>query len=153
MPLNDYFRASGPDVAARALDQVGGPLIADPAPGELTFDGVAVKNADPAVALGQLVAFVREVPWDPDVVRSDLLRPEETPEQGPWLVWVDDATRDTLAGIAEDRIPELAERWAAIEEFGGYADADDLRDLIAALAELARRATAAGDHLYCWMCL
>jgi hypothetical protein len=153
MPLTDYFRASGPDVAVQALDEVGGPLIADPAPGELTYDGVSVKDVDPAVALGKLVAFVRDVSWGPDVVRSDLLRPDETPEEGPWLVWVDDATRDTLAGIAEDRIPELAGRWAAIEEFGGYADAGDLRDLIGALAELARRATAAGDHLYCWMCL
>ncbi len=69
MPLNDYFRA-------------------DPAPGEFACDGVGVKDADPAVALGQLVAFVRDVPWSPN--------------------WI---------------------------------------------PELARRATAAGDHLYRWMCL
>jgi hypothetical protein len=154
MPLTDYFRAAGPDVAARVLDRVGGPLVGDVPPGEPTLDGLSAKNVDPDVVLGQLVAFVRDEPWDPETVDIELLRPEETSEtEGPWLVALDDATRDTLAGVAGDRIPELAARWAAIEEFRGRVAPEHLRELLGEFVGLARRAVADGDQLYCWMCL
>ncbi|GIF72511.1 hypothetical protein [Asanoa siamensis] len=61
--------------------------------------------------------------------------------------------RDALAGLSDEQLPELAVRWAAIEEFGGFVPADVLVGTMGELAGLARRARAAGEHLYCWICL
>jgi hypothetical protein len=64
-----------------------------------------------------------------------------------------DDVRDDLAGVPDDRIGALAERWAGIEEFHRRVSPELAGQLIAAFAGLARRAAATGDHLYCWMCL
>jgi hypothetical protein len=61
------------------------------------------------------------------------------------VVVLDDQTRDTPAG--------LAARWAGIEEFHGDADPARLRTVVEALIELAGRARAAGEPLFCHMSL
>jgi hypothetical protein len=48
---------------------------------------------------------------------------------------------------------ELAGRWASAEEFGGYADLEFLREVVAGFAALAVRARERGESLYCWSSL
>jgi hypothetical protein len=122
-----------------------------------TFDGIELKTIDPAVILGQLIAFAIGEDWRPGLAGERLIWPEggeqDMSHEGPWVTVLGDRARDELAGIPADRIPELAERWAAVEEFAGLADAEFLRDVIADLTALARRAGADRESLYCWMSL
>ncbi|MFJ4189712.1 hypothetical protein [Kitasatospora sp. NPDC089509] len=130
------------------------------------FDGVEAKRVDPGVVLGQLVAAIRAEPWRVDLVAEVPVWPTTPPPgpdgpaggeddpwaTGPWVTELDEATRDALAGVADDRIPEAVRRWAEAEEWDG-ADPTDLLPLAEELIALARRARAAGERLYCWICL
>jgi hypothetical protein len=154
--LTDYFRAPS---AAAVLEQMvqrdGGPLVCGD--GESSaFDGVELKSVDPAVAFGQLVAFATDEVDDSDRVDIRLIWPEgeHDPEHmGPWVVALDDQARDALAGVPVQRVSDLAERWASIEEFGGLFPAEGLRSAIEQLIALARRARDNDESLYCWMSL
>ena len=163
--LFDYFRAPDAKAAARAVELPGGPLLPEPA-----FDGVEAKGIDPCVVLGQLVAFIRGVPWDVDLVRTVLVWPppetqpateeeyEALPEDSPWkegplLQALDRDVRDTLGTVDDARLPALAAQWARIEEFHHTMRTDDALSLIKDLVGLARRARDAGHPLYCWSSL
>lgn len=63
------------------------------------------------------------------------------------------STLGAFDGLAADRVPELAGRWARIEEFSGYADAGDLRGLLTELSAPAARARDRGESLVVWSCL
>jgi hypothetical protein len=160
----DYFRAADGREAARVMERLGGPL--GPAP---AFDGVETKGIDPAVILGQLVAFIRRVPWEVDLVPTTMVwpspetkppseeaynrLPESSPwKTGPWLEELSPRVRDTLATVEDARFSELAAQWAGVEELYD-ADERDLLVLIKDLVGLARRARDAGDKVYCWSCL
>lgn len=150
--LFDYFRASGEAEVRRHMDEND---AFSPVPA--TFDGIELKTIDPSVILGQLVAFAIGQEWSTDLVDERLIWPEggeqDVTHQGPWVSVLDDVTRDTLAGIPAECVPDLAERWATVEEFGGFADPEFLRDVVADLAALAARAREHGESLYCWMSL
>ena len=147
--LYDYFHAPGIAEVRRHLDQNEGE---SPVPD--TFEGVFVKQIDPTVLLGQLVGFAGGRTWAPDLVQEKLVWPEDAEDsEGPWVTVLDDNTRDVLAAITAERMPELAGRWAAVEEFGGHLDATLLGETIEELAALAGRARAQGESLYCWICL
>ena len=146
--LFDYFRAPGEAEVRQHMDENN---AFSPVPE--TFDGIELKTIDPAVILGQLVGFVAaQQPVD-----DRLIWPEggeqDMEHQGPWVSLLDNRTRDVLAGIPADRVPELAERWATVEEFGGFADPEYLRDVVADFTALATRAREHGESLYCWICL
>jgi hypothetical protein len=67
---------------------------------------------------------------------------------------LDDQARDVLADIRADRVPELAERWASIEEFRGDVPGPEfLREVVADFSALALRARERSESLFCWMCL
>lgn len=149
--LYDYFRAPGEADVRRHLDEND---ASSPVPA--TFDGIELKTIDPTVVLGQLVAFATGREWSLEVVNDRPIWPAGEPDaahEGPWVSVLDDRARDALADIAADRAAELAVRWAAIEEFGGYADEEFLRETIVGFAGLASRAREHGESLYCWMCL
>lgn len=150
--LFDYFRAPG-DVQVRThMDEND---ACSPVPG--TFDGIDLKTIDPVVILGQLTAFVIGREWSPRLVDERLIWPaggeQDVTHEGPWVTVLDDRVRDVLAGIPADRMPEFARRWATVEEFGGHADEEFLREVIADFAALAVRARDSGESLYCWMSL
>jgi hypothetical protein len=150
--LFDYFRAPGVAEVRRHLDEHE---ASSPVPG--TFDGIELKMIDPAVILRKLVCFVIGANSDANSVNERLIWPEggeqDLAHEGPWVTALDDRSRDVLAGISADRIPELAARWATVEEFGGHADPEFLRDVVADLAALAVRAREHHESLYCWICL
>ncbi|WP_173036324.1 hypothetical protein [Phytohabitans flavus] len=134
----------------------GGPLVSADRE-SAAFDGVELKSVDPEVALGKLVAFAMDTEYSSGLVDNRLIWPEggeqDTGHMGPWVVTLDDKTRDTLAGVPARRVPDLARRWADIEEFGGLLTPDDLRSALEQLTALATRARDNGESLYCWMCL
>lgn len=159
----DYFRAANAERAVRAMNLPSGRPGAE-------FDGVETKGIDPYVMLGQLVVFIREVPWEPDIISSKTLWPppdtkpsgeqayRELPEDSPWRTgpWLEELgvqVRETLASVDDARMPDLAAQWAGIEEFRGLLAIDDALPLTRDLIALARRARESGDQLYCWSCL
>jgi hypothetical protein len=149
--LFDYFRAPDAKTAARAMELPGGPLLP-----EAAFDGVEAKRIDPRVVLGQLVAFIRGVPWDVNLVRTVLVWPPPGTDPGTAETWLEELNlevRDALAAVDDARLPVLADQWARIEEFHRRVDTDVALSLIKDLVGLARRARDGGDRLYCWSCL
>ncbi|WP_067816315.1 hypothetical protein [Actinomadura kijaniata] len=162
--LFEYFRAADRGAALVLLGPDGDPPSA---PSATTADALRAEGIDSTVMLGQLVALVREVPWDSDLVRVDLVWPESEPdaadagdlaEDSPWNSGVtveelDDGLRDDLAAVPDAELPALAGRWARIErtdELTDDADPEALAALLAQLVGLARRARDDGDHLYSW---
>jgi hypothetical protein len=159
----DYFRAPDAQTAKQAIDRLGGPLLPEPA-----FDGVEAKWIEPRVILGKLVALIRGVPYELDMVRTIGVWPppesapkteeeyEALPDDSPWkddgplLEELDLQTRDTLASVNDGQVPALAAQWVQIEEFRNAADPEYMRSLIQELVGLARRARDGGDKLYCW---
>ncbi|MFD7449040.1 hypothetical protein [Kitasatospora sp. NPDC059827] len=159
--LTDYFRAPDAETVVRALAAADGSMAAVRA----DFDVLEAKRIDPGVLLGKLVAAVRAEPWRVDLVEDTPVWPatpqpgpdgpwdEDDPwSTGPWAFELGDAARDALAEVPDDRIPEAVRQWAEAEEWGG-ADRTDLLPLAGELIALARRARAAGERLYCWVCL
>ncbi|MGI5169832.1 hypothetical protein ACQEU3_36315 [Spirillospora sp. CA-253888] len=161
--LFEYFRAPDPAEALRLLgiSEAGAPE----APSLCGADAMEAKGLDSTVTVGQLLAFILEVPWDVDLVQGELVWPqsppasereaEELPDDSPWNTGVTvevlgDAVRDGLAGADDARFPELAERWAGIEEFGDDTDPGPLEEVIAELVALARRAGQSGERLFTW---
>jgi hypothetical protein len=159
--LTDYFRArDGATAAVVDGPDWSGPLF--PPEGTEPFDGVEAKWIDPYVVFPQLVAFVLDVPFDLDLVEPIWVwSPEEemgaNGSPGSVVVQFGDDVRDALAGVSSERIPELADRWARIEEFSwssdGHGDVDYLSAVVRGLVGLSQRAQAAGEHLYCWWCV
>lgn len=157
--LVDYFRARDVDAAA-VVDgpEWAGPLY--PRGDAEPFDGVPATSIEPYVVLPQLVGFVLGVPYTRDLVETTWVRPTalelETADDSPEsaVVQLGDGVRDVLASVTAERVPELAARWARIEEFkwssSGQGDADYLAEVLSGLIALSRRAQAAAEHLYCW---
>jgi hypothetical protein len=163
--IHDYFRAPDAAAAMGVMNLPGGPLSK-----QSLFDGVSTKGIDPVLMLGQLLAFIRQVLWEPDISSSKTLWPppdtepsseqeyKELPQDspwktGPWLWELGLQARDNLASVDDARMPDIAAQWAEIEEFRGLLQTDDALVLIRDLVGLARRAGEAGDRLYCWTCL
>ncbi|GAA4603440.1 hypothetical protein GCM10023195_11380 [Actinoallomurus liliacearum] len=167
--LYDYFRAPDAGTAFRLLDEGDG-TPSGPATVHTDIDALDAKGIDPDVILGQLIAFMGNVPWSVDLVKTvgvwppeeskpasleeyDRL-PEDSPwNSGPWLVELDDRLRDTLADVDDLALPSIADQWAHIEEFRGHMDVVAARDIIEGFVALARRARRADHRLYCWCCL
>ncbi|MFE0461256.1 hypothetical protein ACFW1A_18625 [Kitasatospora sp. NPDC058965] len=161
--LTDYFRAADAASVVRALVREEGdsPI----AHGRSGFDGVEAKGVDPCVVLGKLIAAIRAVPWRVDLVGETTVWPtspmpgpddpdaEESPwATGPWVVELHAPVRDTLAAVHDAEVPGIVASWAQAEELHGAAAAD-MQPVAEGIIGLARRARAAGEQLYCWMCL
>jgi hypothetical protein len=152
--LYDYFRATDDDAAVALMEATegGGPAVT--AREDPRLDAIDLKGIDPTVILGQLVGFARGVGWKGGPARQELLwsGPEE---DGPWLVSIDDATRDTLASITGEQMPGLSAQWGRIEEVrvNDPLPDDAMLPVLNDIVGLAQRARRAGEHLYCWCCL
>jgi hypothetical protein len=154
----DYFYAA--DAETAALTIVSGPE-------QTGFETVDAKGIDPAVALGHLVALIRESPWSPETIGARLLfpppktkpasqdaydrLPESSPwREGPWLEELDVETRNTLAAVDDARLPALVAQWETLEALGQFDDPSSLLPLLEDLVALARKARGANAQLYCW---
>ncbi|WP_433323524.1 hypothetical protein [Spirillospora sp. CA-294931] len=155
--LYDYFRAPDGETALRLMDRDD---IAPLSSAEGGLDTVEGNGVEPGVALSQALAFGLGVPWSVDLVDIALVWPKtpydeggEEWESGVTVMRFSDEARDGFAHLADAALPEIADRWAGIEEFGGTAEPAHLLDWLTSLVGLARRAEKAGDGLFCWSCL
>lgn len=164
----DYYRAEDRRSAVAYPDEPR--VVENRPPGTPDFDGVGTKWIDPNLVLGRLIAFARGVPYSSDLVETVPLYPppenapatleerDRLPEDSPYkegssIEEIPQDVRDTLADIPDDRLTELAGKWAQIEEFISPPDREGLMTLIRELRDLARRARKDDQMIYCWMCL
>lgn len=152
--LYDYFRAADAAAVVKLMEATEGhsPLFPD---GQAVADGVDAKGIEPVVTLGQLIAMIREVEWTPRLVNGKTVWPAGEDDDGPWVMSLEAPLRDVLADVDDARLPDLAARWARIEELDAHSpeEVEALHAATTALVALARRARAVGDQLYCWMSL
>jgi hypothetical protein len=148
--LYDYFRAADASAVAKLMTDIdGGPLVT----GDATHnDAVDCKGIDPAVALGQAIAMIVGRDWDTDVVTAELVWSEDE-QEGPWVMELGATADAALADLDDAAVPELARRWAGIEEFYGEADPELLEECLRELSGLARRAREHGERVYVWCSL
>lgn len=152
----DYFRAPDADAVKSLMESLdGAPLLRegyDP-----PVEVVDVKIADPDVILGQLVGFVLNTPWEVDLMDTQLVWPSEAEAaySEQLTVSIGDRARDALASIEDAQLPELAARWAGVEELSYYTDMGPQATMpyLTDLVGLTRRAKTNGEHLYCCMSL
>ncbi|MGW2255773.1 hypothetical protein ACWCXH_37340 [Kitasatospora sp. NPDC001660] len=160
--LVDYFGAHDAASVVRVLKQTDGesPLGTEPS----VFDGVEAKGVDPTVVLAMLIAAIRQVAWQVDLVdettvwpASPVPGPEDTEDEaspwvtGPWVSELRPPVRDTLAAVHDLDVPAVTTAWVqAVELHGG---AEDMQPVAEELIRLARRAREADEQLYCWQSL
>lgn len=161
VPIYDYYRAANRDDARALALLPSGPIGGQDA----GADVLALKNLDPRVVMGQLLALILDVKWslrlyDPEYIIPTGPQPQgpDIPEDSPWFEgpWAEDLGvffRDAFADVDDARLPEICERWLAIEEFGDGYRAEWAREAAEEFVALARRAREADQSLYCWMCL
>ncbi|OIK06092.1 hypothetical protein [Streptomyces monashensis] len=166
--LCDYFAAADRPTAVDWAIGPGGDWQAEGRSlDEAGADWIDMKNIDPHVALGQLVAFAEGRPYDVRAAGPRLLwpdarvwppeRPAAPGAESPWesglqLTELPDSWRDRLAAVEEEHVPMLALQWYDVEEVD-FTDFPDCEDRVRAFAGLARRARDTGAHLYCRCCL
>jgi hypothetical protein len=148
MPLTEYFSAADDQTAVAVLDTLGGPMRA-------SLDVVPLKNIDPVVCLVQLEAIMAGCSYDEARQRPRAGKLLSSPEpEGAVVMSVSDSLRELLASASAADRADAARRWAQTDELRMMqADAETLADILGDLADLARRALASSQRLYCWWSL
>jgi hypothetical protein len=138
--LSDYFSAPSDEAAARAVtDDLSQPaydvletkgIFPDYhlVPVEVLLTGRSAEAVEEGPRHGRLVASVD----DDQVV----------------VVTVSDELTASLAAASGEQLAEAAGSWAQFEDFQGM-NTSGLARFLTDLADLARRATARNEHLYC----
>ena len=151
----DYFSAVSDETAAGAVNLPGGPgaPLADRA-GESSFDTVHAKGIDPLVQLGALEALLTARAYEQIAAGPRAGRPLAAQDRGESLVvTLTDELQAALADANDEVLASVAVPWAESDEFSGQGDAPSLTGLLRGLAELARRAQAKNERMYCWVCV
>ncbi len=146
--LSDFFVAD--------VSEVGGVAARAPAG---RFPTVESKSVDD-VMLATLTGIATGRDFKPEEAFAQLLEEvgdpvdEASEEEGPWVWRVPDALLTTLASASGSELGQIAREWAATEEWSAHnAEADDLRELLAEVAELARHAQRADKSVFLWLSL
>lgn len=139
--LTEYFTVADDRVTPEIIEHGPSGFVPDDAM-------LLAKGIDPVVMLGQLGQQLTGV---------DFLEIGGSKRRGGGehhsVEQLTDAMRDALAAIEEADIPAIAARWATIEEWYGGVTGPDIEWFVTDLAELARTAVEARQHLYCWWSL
>jgi hypothetical protein len=152
--LTDYFCAPSDAAAASALDRVGGPSqpAAGPSPSP-PFDSFQSKGLDPYVIIGKLEEALTGQDYLVITAGSHYGRMvAKLGAQGPWVVKVSSPLQAALSLAGRDQLVRAAAEWSQAEELAG-ASPEEMTGVMEELSDLARRATAKDEHLYCWVCL
>lgn len=176
--LFDYFAADSDEIAASVIERLGGPgsSLRPPPPvitplgrlfrrpseqalavpdksTELVFDTVCDTGIDPVVQLGTLEELLTGVPFD-DILDDDRSGKAVATRNGGerLVVTLTDGVTTALAEAPAERLSEVAVPWSQTEEFLGTGNSGVLSVVLGELAELARRARARDQQLYCWVC-
>ena len=132
--LCDYFEAHDNDAAAEAMDR----------PVDDYLDG---KGIEPTVSLGQLESLLTGRPLEEilaDTGSVEVVAADD--EQG--VVRLGESLRQSVLSFDIDNRPELVKAWSDTEELRGF-DLVSLHSFLHHLQDLMRRATTAGNGVYC----
>lgn len=148
--LFEYFGASTDEMAVSVIDR--GPLSASVP----VLDAARVSGIDPVVQMGKLESILTGTPYEE--VRSARRAGNVLAVRGDGellVVKLSCTLQAALAGLDDDHLPSVAAQWGETEEFqlGGPQAQEGLRSALGELAGLARRASAAEQQLYCWVCV
>ena len=147
MPICDYFSAADDEAAVAVLQTPGGP-------GRSSLDVVYLKNIDPVVCMARLEAIMAGCSYEEASRRPRSGQLLSSPDaESAFVLSVSDTLCELLAAAAEDDLARAAEPWSLTEEMSGLVDTEGAAAVLAALADLARRARASGRRLYCWWAL
>ncbi len=149
--ITDYFVA---DAARAATLAEGGPSGED-------VPVLELKGAEPAVLgsiLWAIIASPPAVEGEPlpfDLDRFDAAGPliAISEEQTSGLVQVADGFVQAMAALPDDRIPEVAARWATAEDWGAPWGPGELDETVLQLRDLARQVRLPDQHMYVWWSL
>jgi hypothetical protein len=154
--LCEYFMAASDDLAASAIDWVGGPgrpeeeAVVSEANG---FPTLSLTGIDPVVMMGTLEQLLTGRSLD-DIFHDPTGHQVAIRNGGKRLIWaLTESLQTALVESAETRLTTLAEPWAATEEFFGQGDPVLLGEAIVELAALVRCGREHGEQLYCWLCV
>jgi hypothetical protein len=111
------------------------------------WTGVEIKGHN-SVTLGQLLAIVRDVDWEPEIFGDELVASGS--DDGPWVTSVPDDFVVEVGGLGDDKLDEIAEAWATTEELEHLA-VDDTRAVLVAVRDLCRRAHEEHATVLMWM--
>jgi len=140
---SDYFSAPSDEAAARAVtDDLSRPA----------YDVLETKGLFPDYHLvpvevlltGRSAEAVKEGPRHGRLVAS-------VDDDQVMVVTVSDELTASLAAASGAQLAEAAGSWSQFEDFQGM-DTSGLARFLTDLADLARRATARNEHLYCKIC-
>lgn len=123
-------------------------------------DGFPVRGYDPVVVLGTLEGLLTG--RDPEAVMADPRSggsvgdgdEADEADEGHGVITVTDSLRDALATADDARLREVVGPWRETEELRQHgwdevSQADHL-EFLAALRDLAARASRSGGRLYCY---
>jgi hypothetical protein len=152
--LFDYFSAPSDEMAATAINRIGGPSQpSEDMPPLPPFDTLQTTGIDPAVMLRKLEALITSQGYEDikDSPRSG--KPLAIVDEGELLVLtLTDELQIAMADADDERLAAVAVPWSQIEEFQGV-NPDALAPWLSEFAKLARRARDKGERLYCWVCV
>lgn len=116
-----------------------------------TLGGIDIKGID-TIKFCQLHAMLTGKSYDDLISGYDAVAEES--EDGPWVFRVPPELVSRLAGLQAHELPQIAKKWAAIEEFtaDGWTEAD-VSNALTSIANLSKKALSPGQALFLWMCL
>jgi hypothetical protein len=136
--LYDHFAASSDEVAAAAIDLLGGPG----ASGGGSFDTVPGPGIDPVVHPGALEALLTGRDFDEILQEHHRTGTIVAPrDDGRLVVTLTEQLQASLSQADDARLAVIAVPWSHTEEFWGQSDPAVLAPWLGQLAGLARRAT------------
>jgi len=141
--LTDYFSAPSDEAAARAVTDV----LSRPACDVLETKGLFPDyHLVPVEVLltGRRAEAVKEGPRHGRLLAS-------ADDDEVVVVTVSDELTASLAAASGEQLAAAAKSWSQLEDFQGK-DTSGLAWVLTKLADLARRATARNEHLYCKIC-
>lgn len=112
------------------------------------------KGIDPAIQLGTLESLLTGKTFHDVTANPRSCKVVASRDGDERLVLtLTDELQSTLAASSNEQLRAVAEPWSTSEEFGRAPQPESLAHFLDALADLARRATEAGQKMYCWTCL
>jgi hypothetical protein len=177
--LYDYFAVPADDAAAATIDLEGGPGGAEPFSPDLHaairagdreamrrlimpkvrlsehgFEVLSVKGIDPVVQMATLEQLLTGTSTDVIFSGERSGKDVAVRDGGERLVLtLTDELQAVLSAATEKQLDAVATPWSQTAEFWGRGEPEALAHFLRQLSLLARNATAAGNRLYCWVCV
>jgi hypothetical protein len=154
----DYFAADSDTTAAGTASWPRGPSAPPASKGGLRrrkqaepaqpLPTIALPGVEPVVMLATLEEYLTGASADLALEEDADAQVGEHRQVTVFLLRT--TLVEGLASADEDQLRDVAGPWSETDEFFGAADPDELGQGLVRLANLARDARTAGEHLYCW---